>query len=293
MLTFSSTYSTYPFHRRQQPLRRHGHLKTHRFCWASAALQPGCPARLYLFPGPSRRVRLVVGVSHWAHHNTQTLTLESDHFICVRENVNNQNQVVIIDLSDANNVMRRPITADSAIMHPKQKILALKGATLSDAPRLLFLIIILQPPFSCRYLTLRPSQKWNRMSVRRKSCFGSGFPIPPSEWSPTLQSTTGLSQISLLQRKSSTAIQHSLAVRSSITVLLTMRNGWFSLVSPATQPIHRLSKSRAPCSSTARNAPSANLSKDMPLHLPRSRSTGTPTPQSCSRSLYGQQRAQR
>lgn len=53
--------------------------------------------------------------------------MESDHFICVRENVNNQNQVVIIDLSDANNVMRRPITADSAIMHPKQKILALKG----------------------------------------------------------------------------------------------------------------------------------------------------------------------
>ena len=57
---------------------------------------------------------------------TQTLTLESDHFICVREKVNEQNQVVIIDLSDANNVLRRPIGADSAIMHPNQKILALK-----------------------------------------------------------------------------------------------------------------------------------------------------------------------
>ncbi|KAF8518034.1 hypothetical protein BU17DRAFT_76299 [Hysterangium stoloniferum] len=57
----------------------------------------------------------------------QTLTLESDHFICVREKVNEQNQVVIIDLADANNVLRRPITADSAIMHPKQKILALKA----------------------------------------------------------------------------------------------------------------------------------------------------------------------
>jgi clathrin heavy chain len=56
----------------------------------------------------------------------QTLTLESDHFICVREKVNEQNQVVIIDLSDANNVLRRPIGADSAIMHPNQKILALK-----------------------------------------------------------------------------------------------------------------------------------------------------------------------
>lgn len=61
----------------------------------------------------------------------QTLTLESDHFICVREKVNEQNQVVIIDLADANNVLRRPITADSAIMHPHKKILALKaGRTL-------------------------------------------------------------------------------------------------------------------------------------------------------------------
>ena len=56
----------------------------------------------------------------------QTLTLESDHFICVREKVNEQNQVVIIDLADANNVVRRPVTADSTIMHPKEKILALK-----------------------------------------------------------------------------------------------------------------------------------------------------------------------
>ncbi|KAL4063210.1 armadillo-type protein [Scleroderma citrinum] len=50
----------------------------------------------------------------------QTLTLESDHFI-----------FVIIDLADANNVLRRPISADSAIMHPSKKILALKaGRTL-------------------------------------------------------------------------------------------------------------------------------------------------------------------
>ncbi|KAG8880927.1 hypothetical protein FRB97_000320 [Tulasnella sp. 331] len=57
----------------------------------------------------------------------QTLTLESDHFICVREKTGEQNQVVIVDLADANNVMRRPITADSAIMHPDQKIIALKA----------------------------------------------------------------------------------------------------------------------------------------------------------------------
>jgi clathrin heavy chain len=41
--------------------------------------------------------------------------------------VRDQNNVVIVDLNDANSVMRRPITADSAIMHPKEKILALKG----------------------------------------------------------------------------------------------------------------------------------------------------------------------
>ncbi|KZO92891.1 clathrin heavy chain [Calocera viscosa TUFC12733] len=58
----------------------------------------------------------------------QNLTMESDHFICVRETVGEQNQVVIIDLHDANNVMRRPITADSAIMHPSLKIIALKAA---------------------------------------------------------------------------------------------------------------------------------------------------------------------
>jgi hypothetical protein len=45
----------------------------------------------------------------------------------VQEKVGEQSQVVIIDLADANNVIRRPITADSAIMHPKQKIIALRG----------------------------------------------------------------------------------------------------------------------------------------------------------------------
>ena len=43
------------------------------------------------------------------------------------EKFNEQAQVVIIDLADANNVLRRPISADSAIMHPKQKVLALRG----------------------------------------------------------------------------------------------------------------------------------------------------------------------
>ena len=56
-----------------------------------------------------------------------TLTMESDKFICVREKVGDASQVVIIDMSDGTNPIRRPITADSAIMHPTSKVIALKG----------------------------------------------------------------------------------------------------------------------------------------------------------------------
>ncbi|KIJ10298.1 hypothetical protein PAXINDRAFT_157663 [Paxillus involutus ATCC 200175] len=62
--------------------------------------------------------------------DVQTLTLESDHFICVREKVDEQDQIVIIDLADANNVLRRPFSADSAIMHPSKKILASKAGRM-------------------------------------------------------------------------------------------------------------------------------------------------------------------
>ena len=52
--------------------------------------------------------------------------MESDRFICVRESVNNSNQVVIIDLANNNEITRRPSGADSVIMHPKVKVMALK-----------------------------------------------------------------------------------------------------------------------------------------------------------------------
>ena len=54
--------------------------------------------------------------------------MESDKFICVREKNGDANMVVIIDLADPSNPVRRPITADSAIMNPTSKIIALKGA---------------------------------------------------------------------------------------------------------------------------------------------------------------------
>ncbi|KAJ1507724.1 hypothetical protein HMI54_001426 [Coelomomyces lativittatus] len=56
-----------------------------------------------------------------------TLTMESDKFICVREKIDEVNQVVIVDMSDAGNLLRHPITADNAIMHPFEKIIALKA----------------------------------------------------------------------------------------------------------------------------------------------------------------------
>jgi clathrin heavy chain len=56
-----------------------------------------------------------------------TLTMESDKFICIREKVGEQAQVVIIDMADPNTPIRRPISADSAIMNPASKVIALKG----------------------------------------------------------------------------------------------------------------------------------------------------------------------
>jgi clathrin heavy chain len=56
-----------------------------------------------------------------------TLTMESEKYICVREKIGEQNQVVIIDMNNPQALQRRPITADSAIMNPTSNIIALKG----------------------------------------------------------------------------------------------------------------------------------------------------------------------
>ena len=56
-----------------------------------------------------------------------SLTMESDKFICVREKVAETSQVVIIDMTDPTNPIRRPISADSAIMNPASKVIALKA----------------------------------------------------------------------------------------------------------------------------------------------------------------------
>ena len=53
--------------------------------------------------------------------------MESDKYICVVEKTRETSQVVIVDLADPENPTRFPTTADSAIMNPASKIIALKG----------------------------------------------------------------------------------------------------------------------------------------------------------------------
>ncbi|KAL9226699.1 hypothetical protein vseg_002480 [Gypsophila vaccaria] len=54
------------------------------------------------------------------------VTMESEKYMCVRE-TSPQNSVVIVDMSMPMQPLRRPITADSALMNPNTRILALKG----------------------------------------------------------------------------------------------------------------------------------------------------------------------
>lgn len=56
-------------------------------------------------------------------------TLESDHYVCVRQKLddNASPEVIIVDLKNGNSVIRRPIKADSAIMHWNKLIIALKA----------------------------------------------------------------------------------------------------------------------------------------------------------------------
>ena len=60
---------------------------------------------------------------------TGSKTLESDSFICVRQKPSEdaQPEVIIINLKNNNEIVRRPIKADSAIMHWHKQIIALKA----------------------------------------------------------------------------------------------------------------------------------------------------------------------
>lgn len=55
-------------------------------------------------------------------------TLESDHYVCVRQKISEDAtpEVIIINLKN-NEIIRRPIKADSAIMHWDRQVIALKA----------------------------------------------------------------------------------------------------------------------------------------------------------------------
>jgi clathrin heavy chain len=60
-----------------------------------------------------------------------TVTMESEKFICVRDINGDKNELVVIDMANPNAPERRTIKADSAIMNPVAKVIALKaGKTL-------------------------------------------------------------------------------------------------------------------------------------------------------------------
>ncbi len=62
----------------------------------------------------------------------RSTTLESDRYVVVREQVNGTNTVAIVDLQNNNQVTRKNMTADNAILHPSQFIISLRanGTTL-------------------------------------------------------------------------------------------------------------------------------------------------------------------
>ena len=59
-------------------------------------------------------------------------TMESDKYICIRE-TGAQNTVVIVDMAAPMSPARRQISADSALMCPDKKVIALK-ATVAGQP---------------------------------------------------------------------------------------------------------------------------------------------------------------
>ena len=61
--------------------------------------------------------------------NDRGQTLESDNYVCVRQKLSEEAQpeVIIVNLKNGNEVTRRPIKADSAIMHWHKSVIALKA----------------------------------------------------------------------------------------------------------------------------------------------------------------------
>lgn len=57
----------------------------------------------------------------------KSTTLESDHYVCVRESGAQGNTVAIVDLKNNFELTRKNMSADNAVMHPKQNVIALRA----------------------------------------------------------------------------------------------------------------------------------------------------------------------
>lgn len=56
-----------------------------------------------------------------------TCTMESDAHICIRDNSTGSGQLIVIDMENPAQPVRRPISADSALMNPVSSLIALKA----------------------------------------------------------------------------------------------------------------------------------------------------------------------
>lgn len=57
----------------------------------------------------------------------RSTTFESDHYVTIRETNDGANSVAIVDLANNNNVIRKNMGGDSAIMHPSQMVISVRA----------------------------------------------------------------------------------------------------------------------------------------------------------------------
>ncbi|KAH3900868.1 probable Clathrin heavy chain [Saccharomycodes ludwigii] len=57
----------------------------------------------------------------------RSTTFESDNYVCVRETINNQNTVSIVDLKNNNQVTKKNMGGDNAIMHPSKNVISVRA----------------------------------------------------------------------------------------------------------------------------------------------------------------------
>ena len=121
-------FSSFPFHLLPSPTKicaRDGFKQTPVGPWLCSGelTSPAHPSRNSIPPRPYEQLTSS-GINPQCISFTN-LTMESEKFICVRE-TGAANAVVIVDMANPSQPMKRPITADSALMHPVSKAIALK-----------------------------------------------------------------------------------------------------------------------------------------------------------------------